>query len=174
MDYYIISQDTRIDNYAEPLNASNLIGKYSTEGMNDNFKTTPVVVHIRDKAENEYIDFIERPRSLVSDKLKQLLEGYQKDIFFKPVVFTDVKRMKQSLYWFFAPPKVDCLSKDSEFNKNGTLKRIVICESKAIGKNVFLTEGTIEECIILSQDVVEIILRKCDYVGIIFKRVEKD
>lgn len=174
MDYYIISQDERITDFAEPTGLLKLIDKDELRRNGSiNLTEDPVQVYIKEKSENEYIDFIERPVPLISDKLKQLFDNYQKDMAYRPVVLADVKHMKQDLYWLIVPKRIDCLSEKSEFNIDETLKRLVIDEGK-VGKNrIFSIYGIIESLILINLDVVESILRR-DFCGIRFKKIERD
>ncbi|TYQ16970.1 UNVERIFIED_CONTAM: hypothetical protein Cloal_3560 [Acetivibrio alkalicellulosi] len=161
MEYYLIYQDNRIENFAEPMGVSKII----------NMDDLPVQFYIKDKSENEYIDFIEKPVTLISEKLKQIFEIYQKGIFYKPVVLADKKRMRQDLYWLMLPQKRECLSLQTEFNKNDTIKRIVIDEKKAGNYSIFSIDGIIENFIVVNLDVAESVLRS-DFFGIKFKKVE--
>ena len=77
---------------------------------------------VLDKSENVYIDFIEKPIALLADPVKQLVEKYEPRLPFKAVVLVDIPKLKQTLYWLAIPPKVACLSAQTEFNLDGTLK----------------------------------------------------
>ena len=41
----------------------------------------PVQFYIKEKKENEYIDFIDKPVPLASEQLKNVFEIYEKNIF---------------------------------------------------------------------------------------------
>ncbi|MCX7746064.1 MAG: serine protease [Clostridia bacterium] len=171
MDYYILSQDARILDFPEPLGISNSLGRNSVKNADALEIGTPVVAKIKERAEIEYIDFIERPVPLVSDHLKEVIEMYQGDTLFKPVVLTDAKRMRQDLYWLTVPTRRECLSSESVFHKDRTLKKLVINKAKIAFFHVFMVEGVLEDLIIIDQDVAESILRR-DFFGIALRKVE--
>lgn len=167
MDFFIIFQDSRIHNYIEP---KGFIKAPSNNMDSKESLNIPIVINVKEKVENEYIDFMEKPVPLVSDKLKQLIGLHQKEILFKPVVLTDAKRMRQDLYWMIIPRKIECLSPESEFNKRGELKNLILQKDKIKNKNVFMIEGIVESHIIVSQFMAEEILRN-NFYGMRFKKV---
>lgn len=174
MNFFIISQDSRISNYAEPIGVFNAIDVDAVQRADiDAFDDMPVQLSIKEKEENEYLDFIEKPVPMISEKMKQVFEIYQKDIFFKPVVLTDIKKMKQALYWITIPPKVKCLSGKSEFNKDGSLRKLVIDSKKASFYRVFKIDGILEDFIIVNTDMAEGILRR-DLFGFLLGKTDQE
>ncbi|HEY9061892.1 MAG TPA: hypothetical protein VIO64_15505 [Pseudobacteroides sp.] len=174
MDYYIISQDERFINFAEPSGLSKVVDKDLVKSRDlEALNTDPVMVYIKEKDESEFIDIIEKPVLLISDKIKQVFERYGKDEFYKPVILGVPKHMETSLYHLVVPKKVECLSKSSEFNPDGTIKRLVLDRSKLNCQHIFSVSGVRENFIIVNLDVVESIIRS-DYIGIKLKRVEVD
>lgn len=174
MNYYIISQDKRIDNFVNPMGISKIITKEMLEEENlYKINEAPVSINIEENEKSEYMDFIESPYPIVSDKLKVLLKKYDENIFFKPVVFNNIKKMKQTLYWIIVPETLDCLSTKSEFNKDDTIKRLVIDDKKAFPYKIFKVNGLRENFIIITLDVVESILRR-DFQGIKFEKLERE
>ena len=174
MEYYIIYQDERIYNFTEPTGVAkvidlSLIKRGKIEALDD----SPVQVYIKEKSENEYIDFIDKPVTLISENLKQVFDAYDEKIFFKPVVFADAKRMKQDLYWLMVPEGVKCLSSDSEFNRDETLKKLVIDEERVGFSKIFKVSDILEDIIVVNQDVAESILRR-DFTGIRLKKVQRE
>ncbi|MBC2580533.1 imm11 family protein [Clostridium sp. DJ247] len=172
MDYYIICQDERVINFAEPIAGIALDKNAMKKKQRETIDEMPMQFYIKEKQENQYIDYIEKPIPLVSDKLKTIMENFQEDTFYRPVVLADIKRMKQDLYWNIVPKAVSCLSNKSEFNKNGTLKKLIIDESKIGFNKIFKIDGILEEFTVLSLDLAEAILRR-DFTGIKFKKIEK-
>lgn len=170
MEYFIICQDQRVLNSVEPIGVAKAIDKNIDTKITDEM---PVQFYIKEKKENEYVDYIEGQVPLISDKLKYIFEKFQEDTFLKPAVLADVKRMRQDLYWLMIPQSIDCLSPKTEFKKDGTLKRLVIDENKIGFTKIFKVEGILENFIILSLDLAESILRG-DFIGIKLERVEKD
>lgn len=170
MEYFIICQDKRVLNSVEPIGVAKAIDKNIDTKAEDEM---PVQFYIKEKKENEYVDYIDGQAPLISDKLKYIFEKFQEDIFLKPAVLADIKRMRQDLYWIMIPQTVECLSPKAEFNKDGTLKKLVIDETKLGFTKIFKIEGILENFIIISLDLAESILRR-DFTGIKLERVEKD
>lgn len=166
-------QDDRISNAIEPVGVSEVISAekvvdeqiYKIDKLNLQFP-------VREKEVVEYVDFIQRPVSLLSDKLKQLIEKYVPDIYTKSVVLVDINRVRQDLYWLVVPPRIKCLSHQSEFHKDGTVKKLVIDEKKVASYKVFKIDGIMEEYTVISLDVAESLLRR-DFMGIRLKKIEK-
>ena len=172
MDYYIMCQDDTISDFAEPVGISAVIYKDAVKkGQIQFFDKLPEQFYIKQKSSIQYIDYLDKPVHLVSDAFKQLLEfSFRKTIFFKPIVLADKKMMRQDLYWMIVPEIIDCLSKESEFNKDGTLKKLVIDINKTGCSTFFKIEGIMEDYIILREDVAEKILKE-GLVGIKFLKV---
>lgn len=170
MGYFIVNQDKRVQNAVEPMGLSKLINKtFLKESEMD--KQAIIQVDIREKKLNEYVDFIERPFHLVSDNLKTILQKYDERIFFKPIVLYDKKAESQKLYWLMEPRTVDCLDEEARFNKDDSIKKLVLNESKIEKAKIFKIKGVFENFIIIRLDVAESILRR-DFNGIALKKVE--
>ncbi|MBM7556785.1 hypothetical protein [Halanaerobacter jeridensis] len=118
-------------------------------------------------------DFIARPLLLISDPLKELFEKYQADIFFKPVVLFDPQWEDQVLYWIMIPESIGCLSRASQFNRDGTVEKIVIDSQRTAGANIFKIAETVEPTIVVNLAVAESILRR-EFIGVDLKKVEVD
>ncbi|WP_411680964.1 hypothetical protein [Clostridium thailandense] len=170
MEYFIICKDKRVLNSVEPIGVSKEIDKNIDTKVEDEM---PVQFYIKEKKENEYVDYIDGQAPLISDNLKYIFEKFQEDIFLKPAVLADVKRMRQDLYWIMIPQAVECLSPKAKFNKDGTLKRLVIDETKIGFTKIFKVDGILENFIMISLDLAESILRR-DFTGIKLERVEKE
>jgi len=174
MEYYILLQDDRVIDYAEPIGLSKVINRDLIKNADiEALNTDPVMVYIKEKDEYDYIDIIDKPVLLISDKIKQVFDMFEKDGFYKPVVFGDPKHMETHIYHLFIPKKVDCLSSLSEFNPDGTIKRLMLDSNKLHGEHIFSVKGIHECFIIVDLDVVESIIRS-DYIGIKLKKVDID
>jgi hypothetical protein len=174
MNYFIILQDERVQDAVEPMGISRVITKEMlTKKKARDMDKLNLQFQIREQDTTEYVDFIEKPVPLLSDRCKQIIEKYVPKLYVKSVVLKDMKRLRQELYWLIVPPRIDCLSEQSEFHKDGTLKRLVIDESKAAPYKIFKIEGIMEEYILISLDVAESLLRR-DFTGIRLKKVEKE
>lgn len=174
MNYFILSQDERISNAVEPIGIAQVIKKElltveRMEELEELERQFPVLA----KSENDYIDFIEKPIALLADPVKQLVEKYEPRLPFKPVVLADIPKLKQTLYWLVIPPKVACLSPQTEFHLDGTLKKLVIDEALAAPYTFFKIEGIKEDFIIVNIELAESILRRT-FRGIRLRKVQTD
>ena len=174
MNYFILSQDERISNAVEPIGISQVIKKElltveRMEELEELERQFPVL----DKSENDYIDFIERPIALLADPVKQLVEKYEPRLPFKPVVLVDLPKLIQTLYWLVIPPKVTCLSPQTEFHLDGMLKKLVIDETLAAPYTFFKIEGIKEDYIIVNIELAESILRR-SFRGIRLRKVQTE
>lgn len=174
MEYFIISQDKRVLNAVEPMGITKQITKEMLKKENlRKLGDLAIQCDIKENRWKQYIDFIENPISLVSDNLKEILKKYEEKIFLRPVVLADIKELRQDLYWLIIPESVDCLSPKSEFNKDGSIKKLIIDEKKIGYSKIFKVQGVIENLIIIRLDLAESLLRR-DFTGIRLKKVEKE
>jgi hypothetical protein len=174
MEYLILCQDDRNSDVIRPLGTSKLVKDYGLITENwDDLNDLPEQCYLSENSGGEYVDFIASPASLISDHLKQLYQQFDPQIFFKPLVLADVTKMRQELYWLVNPPRCACVAAESEFNKDGTIKRLVIDRRKAGGKWIFKVAGLMEHWIVINLGVAECMLRR-DYCGVKFQRVETD
>lgn len=171
MEYFILGQDSRIMDAIKPLGASGLSGRtpFQTDELLEPDEEI-VQFYLKASSSPRYVDFIQDPGPLVSDGLKLILEKYQPQLFFKPVVLADRERQRQTLYWLMVPDRVNCLSADCEINKDGTVKRLVIDERKVNRAKVFRVAGIMEQYTLIRLDVAESLLRR-DFYGIRLQRV---
>ncbi|MEG0258729.1 MAG: serine protease [Lysinibacillus sp.] len=161
MNYFILSQDERISNAVEPIGISKVIKKemLTAERMEE-LEAVDRQFPVLDKRKNDYIDFIEKPIALLSDPVKQLVVKYEPRLPFKSVVLMDLPNLSQVLYWLIIPPKIACLSTQTEFHRDGTLKNLVIDEAKAAPYTIFKIDGIKEDFVIVNIELAESILRR--------------
>lgn len=174
MDYFLLSQDNTIPNAVEPVGILKTLDRDMINKENAHIMDgLAVQFEVKESSSVEYVDFIESPVPLVSDKLKEILSKYDKKVIFKPIFLADIKRSRQEVYWLMVPEDVECLSPKSEFNKNGTIKSIVIDEERVKYCRVFKIKGVLENLIVIRLDVAESILRR-GFSGIRLTRLEKE
>lgn len=173
MEFYIVLQDQTSFDYPEPTGILNTLGRNILKDVDNGFESKPTVFYIKEKPDIRYPDFIQNPIPLVSDKFKRIIGEYQCETLFKPIVLADKKRMHQHLYWIAAPGRTDIISSRTEFNKDGSVKRLVIDVSYFFRKNVFMLDGIVENFLVISLEVAERLLRE-NFDGIILKKIEKE
>ncbi|KGR87811.1 hypothetical protein [Lysinibacillus boronitolerans] len=174
MNYFILSQDERITNAVKPVGIAQVIKKElltieRMEELEELERQFPVL----EKGEMVYTDLIEKPIMLISDAVKQLVEKYVPNMPFKAVVLTDMPKLMQTLYWLVIPPRVRCLSTQTEFHLDGTLKKLVIDEQLAAPYSFFQIEGIKEQFIVVNIELAESILRR-DFRGIRLQKIQTE
>ena len=161
MNYFILSQDERILHAVELIGITQTIKKeWLTRERMAELESIDRQFPILDKSEQDYVDFISRPIALLSDSLKQLVEKYNPRMPFKPLVLVDMPKLKQTLYWLVIPPKVACLSSQTEFHLDGTVKKLVIDEALARPYTFFKINGIKEDFIFVNIELAESMLRR--------------
>ena len=173
MYYFLLSQNLEILNRIKPTSILKALDNNVLQLKQKGMDQLPIQVELKPQRNNVYVDFIARPLPLISDPLKELFEKYQADIFFKPVVLFDPQWEDQVLYWIMIPESIGCLSRASQFNRDGTVEKIVIDSQRTAGSNIFKIAETVEPTIVVNLAVAESILRR-DFIGIDLKKVEVD
>lgn len=156
MEYYLLAQDERITSYEYPLNITRRELLKQVEAV---LIEEGAVLQFYVAGGSDYIDWMEHPIPLASEQLKQICETYQPDLTWKLTIFADVVRKRQSQYCILCPEEIDCLSILSGWNKDGTLKRMVLNEDKINGHKIFRVQGSATDDIIVDLDVAECILK---------------
>ncbi|WP_374019770.1 serine protease [Paenibacillus thiaminolyticus] len=173
MSYFILSQDDRIPDAIEPVGIRKAIPKdILDEARIGELKEMSLQFPVPDREQIEYVDFIERPIPLLSDKLKQLIEKFLPRQFYHPVGLVDFTRMRQEVYWIALPQRMDCLSDLSEYHPNGTLKRPVIRVDMARNAPFFQIDGIYETILVVNLFLAESLLRR-DFHGLRLTKVDK-
>lgn len=113
----------------------------------------------------EFPDILEHPSFLVSEVVRHVFQMYVEDITFKGIqLYPTVKEKRVSpYYWIPGIPEYVCLSQESEFNSNGTIKNMVLDSRNIPNTDVFKIAGILENRIVVSLPVVESILRRSTY-----------
>lgn len=176
MEYFNIFWDNKVQNQIEPIGLSKDLNKEIFDGISDIKKINEKITrfYLKDKPINLYVDYLDNSIPVVSERLKKMLAKFEPTIFFIPVAFIDSRSMRQELYWGMIPKSFDCISEKSEFNKNGTLKKLVVDSVKMEhSPRVLKVSGAMEDIIIVDLCVAEALLRR-DFIGIDLLRVEKD
>lgn len=172
MNYFILTQDERIPNVVEPVGIASVIKKerLAMEHLEE-LEALDRQFPVLEKAENDYIDYLEKPIPLLSNPLKRLIKKYAPKMPMKSVVLVNQKEKSQVLYWLMIPPTIACLSPQTEFHPDGTVKRLVIEEELAASSSIFKIEGIKEEHIVVNVALAESLLRR-DFRGIRLRKIE--
>ncbi|PTU45971.1 hypothetical protein DBL67_14630 [Paenibacillus polymyxa] len=163
--------DERVKHRVEPAALSPLqVEDILTEAEGQQQQDEPLFLAVHTDPRTVYPDFLEFPLPLVSDRMKVLLEKYMPELKWKAAILTDFQQARQEVYWVLRPPMVDCLSTQTEWYLNGTLKRLLLRQGE-IEPPVFRIEGLIEPYIYIHLAVAESLLRR-SFTDIRVQRVE--
>ena len=167
MEYFIMRQDPRVYNAAEPTGAD-ISGLRHMTREEINAVSMPINLYIKNTKAAEFPDYIEKPLMLVSEKLKKIMSKYQKDVIFKTVILIEKGTNRQEIYYLISAPQIDCASGETTYDKRGNINDLVIDEKKIGGARIFFT-GKNEKLILVRLDAAESILRR-DSNGVLFEK----
>lgn len=172
MDYFLLNQDKR---YTKTPCIMDLFENINVRYLNlvDSERIDDItVLYVRSDKDTEYIDVLEKPLFMISEKLKKLLDRYNADIVFKMVPLIDFENNIQKNYYLPVIEEIEALSSESEFGFNKfTVKKAVLDEEKIKGKKIFKIKESDKTLVVIRLDVAESILRR-DFKGISIKRLE--
>jgi hypothetical protein len=160
MEYFIVRQDQSITNPIIPLKTD----------LDDNFVCSSVFGEVVEKENALYLDYLDKPRRIVSDDLKALLAKYEDNLDFTAIVFTDVKKGTQRVYWLMDIVKKNCISHETTYYPDGQMKELVIDPKKVKLDCIFQVDSKKQSFTIVNLDVAESMLRR-PFLGIQLQRV---
>lgn len=161
MEYFIVRQDQSITNPIIPLKTD----------LDADFVCSSVFGEVVEKENAVYLDYLEKPRRIVSDDLKELLAKYEDNLDFTAIVFTDVKKGTQRVYWLMDIAKKNCISRETTYYPDGQMKELVIDSKKVELNCVFQVDGKKESFTLVNLEVAESMLRR-PFLGIQLQRVK--
>lgn len=120
----------------------------------------------------EIPDIVEYPTLLVTAKLMKILTLYEPRMKRKSIkVFAYDRTINVSPeYWILDYPELDCKADYVKVNPNGTLQELILRRSEIGEAELFKVAGTLENFVIVSNSVMESILRRQCY-GVFFEKV---
>jgi hypothetical protein len=154
MEYFLMTQDTRIANLVQTAPSKEL------RSIADRSETEIIQLLVKENEHCEYVDYLENPVPLVSERLKQIMEQIDQKVVFDPVVLADPQHGVQHLYWRFSPLKVQCPVSQAEFNQDGTFKKLHINPEAVAGLRLFQIDQVTKCFIVMNLIVVEMMLRR--------------
>ena len=166
MDYFLLKQDKRYVNIPRILD---VYKKINIRDMNfsrcHNISDT-VIFNVKAEKESTFLDIFDTPLFLMSDNLKNIIEKYNANIYFKTIPLIDLQWERQKNYYLPIFEEIDALSSESEFNMDkSVIKKIVLDEKKLKGKKIFKIKHEFNTLIVVRLDVAESILRR-NFTGI--------
>lgn len=163
MEYFLLRAETNITNTARPY------------GIESNIKVCNLsdVTVARVKEPNQhYLDFIESPRTMVSDKIKRILEKSNPKTVFKQVVIIDESKKQQLIYWLFSLDEIEFMADTCKCGKLNFEKLMIDHQKvKKHGYAFFVVMSVYEPYLVVNLEIAEKILRT-NPVGIRFERIK--
>ena len=124
------------------------------------------VVRVADFSRFEEVDYDSR-NELISDRLKLLMERYMPKYDFQPVVFLDIEKQEQLVFWRFKPAFYE--NYQATFRNDGLVSNITFPDNNApIIFSARSPKGV--RSIVVRMAVAESTLRRC-ILGLKFSKV---
>ena len=155
MRYFILKQDERINNYAS---ITDSIKEQWLWQSDEPFYCTYEVP--APHKHTYFLPLMTRPFIAVAENTKRIFDLYQTQIKYRPIGLGDKSLQSLKVYYFMRPPEIDCLSSNTEYYKNNSIKKLVLDHSKIGYDNVFTVKGVHENYLVVSLIVVEALLAK--------------
>ncbi|WP_051775633.1 hypothetical protein [Paenibacillus tyrfis] len=153
MDYFLISQDTRIQS-AVPIVPS------SAKVFGGNPNQDPPILYVRHHENNEYPDYLERPLQLVSNGFKRILKKYVPALALHMAILIDKQNGQQQVYWHPELDVIDCKSAHSEHDPLGLVTRLILDESRIGDQVMFHVPSVLQPYTVIRLDLAESLLRR--------------
>lgn len=172
MKYFLLEQDNRYSNVPQILDMYSKIDRKNVNLINEYKIKDTIILYTHGDSNTKYLDILERPKYIVSEKMKKLLNEYTDNIVFKYLPLIDMENRKQNNYYLPIFEEVKVLGSKTEFNLNKSeAKKIVLDGSKIKNRRVFKIAGIEKTKVVVSVDVAESILRR-DFLGVSLKELQ--
>lgn len=172
MDYFIMKTDKRLCRLPQMQMPKELsLTEITKEKISKLTSASVVYVKKNYGLGIEYPDYLERPIPLIADKLKKILQKYQREVLFYRVMLIEKEAGLQMPYFLMMPPEIICAdSKKTQYDAGGNVQNFVLDLEKAEKYKIFLAKDYKQQ-IIVRLDVAESILRR-NVNGIWFEPVK--
>lgn len=152
-NYFLIREDEQFGNKIRPI---------PVEVRGQSFHNIPNVSYVQvDSTGNaQHLDWMDRPRVIISDAMKLLLDKYNSNLQFKIIHAIDQVNSMQTTYWFVEIPAVECTSAQCQLNNNGTIKELSLDYSQIQKHHIFTIEDISEPYVVISLELAESMLRR--------------
>ena len=139
MDYFLLKQDERYTDVPLLVDVRKKIDTRDIHRESAHKIEDPLIFRVRAGAESSFLDILEHPLFLLSDKLKRVVELYEPDTLFKLTPLIDLSRHLQKNYYLPIFEEVEAVSAHSEFHRDrNQIKKLVRKEEKMRGKKMIL------------------------------------
>lgn len=106
-------------------------------------------------------DILEKPILMVSAAMRDIILIYEKQVFFREVLFINAEGTQRYTYYIPFLPRIACFKDATCCYKNkNKMETGVIDIDKMWNRHIVEVEGSNEQCIVISLDLAESFLRK--------------
>lgn len=130
-----------------------------------------VVLYLTGSGYEARWDFLQRPVTMFSERFKKILDAYEPGLVFQDVILIHKENGLQYRYTHVLMEEVEAIGSRTEYNPNGTEKRLVLDGKKIGNHNLFLLKGSQRKDPLISLAVAESILRR-NVIGVRLEEVE--
>ncbi len=162
MEYYELSQSKKVENPIELMGLDPNVYCYTMARKDFEALDKIKVAYFSGNEAEEICDILISPTFVVSDRLKNLIALYDKEIEFKGIQLfpTSEESRQYPIYWVPSFPEINCMHERSKIYDNGMVSSLVLNRQKIGRRNLFRLSGLLEYKIVVSLPVVESILRR--------------
>lgn len=171
MDYFLLKQDKRYTNTPRLVDVFNKIDSRNINLLNAHKIEDLIIFNVKCDEESEFLDILDTQLFLISEKLKNIIEKFNRNIIFKIVPLIDLPHERQENYYLPIIEEIDCLSEKSEFNLNkSVIKKIILNKERIKDKKIFRIKESSKNLIVIRLDVAESLIRR-EFKGIYLERL---
>lgn len=171
MRYFFISQDTSLPCCIRYRDFDITGGRHLFVKSEEEKIKEMVPLYLAGSGREARPDFIQRPVTMFSAGLREILKAYEPEAVFKDVMLIHKENAIQYHYVHTLLDYVDALSGRSEYYPNGMERKLVLDGKKAEGHHLFLPAGAQRKDPVVSLPLAESLLRR-SVVGICLEEVE--
>lgn len=171
MRYFMLKQDISLPYCIQFEDFSITKGSYIFTKKDADRINDDMVLFLGGNGDEAAPDFMEHPTHLLSDQYKDLLDAYEDDLIFKPVVLLHSEAERQMQYHQILMDEIDAVSETTTYFPDGLFQHLVLDPEKIGHHHIFLLKESKIKHPIISLSIVESLLRR-NCVGIEFVEVE--
>ena len=108
---------------------------------------------------------------MISEPVKTIWDCYQSGWGYRPCALGNIEQKRIQVYWLAEAKLIDGLSGKTEYQKDGSLTRIVLSKEKIQFQKIFAIRNLHRTYYIAEKEVLERMLQKHIH-GFIFEQVE--
>lgn len=170
MKYFILEQDKEYNRIPQIKDWYGKLDMHSLKQVGAGLKDK-MVFEVNVTEFTIFPDILEKPVFMVSADMRDIIFKYEKQVFFREVFLVDSEGIKGYTYYIPFLSKIDCFTDASCFSKNKSRVETGVVDSEKLwNRHIVEAEGLNGQCIVVSLDFAESILRK-GLIGIGLRKV---